>query len=285
MRYLAICSYALLVLAAVVPIDNLAVGDDAIRLIVRGDDMGSSHAVNVACIQSYRDGIMRSVEVMVPCPWFNEAVEMLAENPALDVGVHLTLTAEWDACKWGPITRAPSLADAQGNFFPMTRQRGDFPPNTGFLDAEPKLSEVERELRAQIELAVKRIKNVSHLSCHMGTATATPELKALVQRLSREYDLPLGAAGAKRAGSFGGSHTTPQEKEAAMVKIIEGLSPGLYLFVEHPGLDMPEMQALGHLGYRNVAADRDGVTRAFTSKNVKRAVRRKEVQLISYGDL
>ena len=70
-----------------------------------------------------------------------------------------------------------------------------------------------------------------------------------------------------------------------MVKIIEGLDPGLYLFVEHPGLDTPEMQALGHLGYRNVAADRDGVTRAFTSKNVKQAVRRKEVQLISYGDL
>ena len=85
--------------------------DDEIRLIVRGDDIGSSHAANVACIESYRDGIMRSVEVMVPCPWFAEAVEMLNENPGLDVGIHLTLTSEWEKCKWRPLTYGPSLVN------------------------------------------------------------------------------------------------------------------------------------------------------------------------------
>ena len=52
-----------------------------IKLVVRADDIGSCHAANLACIQCYREGIVRSVEVMVPCPWFNEAAKMLRENP------------------------------------------------------------------------------------------------------------------------------------------------------------------------------------------------------------
>lgn len=265
---------------------GLAQADEReIRLVVRADDIGSSHAANVACIRSYREGIVRSVEVMVPCPWFNEAVSMLHENPGLDVGVHLTLTSEWEGCKWGPITRAPSLVDEQGNFFPMTRPRKDFPAGSSFLEARPKIEEVEKELRAQIELAVKKIRSVSHLSCHMGTASCTPQLRTLVDELSREYKLPLGAKGARPAGSFGGSRTTPAEKEAAMLKILENLEPGLWLFVEHPGLDTPEMKAIGHRGYEHVAADRDGVTRAFTSEKVKALIHKRGIKLISYADL
>ena len=277
--------FACLIWLAVLAGGNAWAEEAEIRLIVRGDDIGSSHAANVGCIKSYREGIVRSVEVMVPCPWFNEAAKMLEENPGLDVGVHLTLTAEWEFVKWGPITMAPSLADRQGNFFPMTRQRRDFPPNTGFLDARPKLDEVEKELRAQIELAKEKIPRVSHLSCHMGTASATPELRALVNRLSAEYKLPLGAVEAKRAGSFGGSHTTPQQKEAALLKILENLEPGLWIFVEHPGIDTPEMRSIGHAGYRHVATDRDGVTKAFTSEKVKRAIETRGIKLISYAEL
>ncbi|NQT82963.1 ChbG/HpnK family deacetylase [bacterium] len=265
--------------------DNDRGGDREIRLIVRGDDIGSCHAANVACIKCYREGIVRTVEVMVPAPWFHEAAKMLRENPGLDVGVHLDLTSEWEFYKWGPLTNSPSLADKEGHFFPMTRQRRDFPPNTGFLEADPKIDEVEKELRAQIELAMEKIPNVSHLTCHMGTAYSTPELRALVDGLSQEYKLPLGAAGAKRAGGFGGSRTTPEEKEAALVKILENLKPGLWLFVDHPGMDTPEMRAIGHIGYRHVAADRAGVTKAFTSKKVKEVIEKRGIKLISYADL
>ena len=169
----------------------------AIKLVVRADDIGSCHTSNLACIKCYQEGIVKSVEVQVPCPWFNEAVKMLRENPGLDVGVHLTLTSEWENYKWGPLTQAPSLVDAQGNFYPQTAQRPDFPPNTGFLQSGWKIDEVEKELRAQIELAKKMIPQVSHLSSHMGTPTAAPELRALVQRLAKEYKLPIETPGAK----------------------------------------------------------------------------------------
>lgn len=256
-----------------------------VRLIVRADDIGSCHSANVGCIESYTNGIARTVEVMVPCPWFREAVKMLRENPGLDVGVHLTLTSEWEFYKWGPVTNALSFVDKEGNFFPTTRQRRDFPPGTGFLEANPKIDEVEKELRAQIELAMEKIPNVSHLTCHMGTATSTAELRSLVEKLSQEYNLPLAVPGARPAGGFGGTDTTPEQKEAALVKVLENLEPGLWLFVEHPGMDTPEMRAIGHIGYRNVAADRDGVTRAFTSRKVKEVIARRGIRLVSYADV
>jgi hypothetical protein len=138
---------------------------------------------------------------------------------------------------------------------------------------------------AQIELAVEKIPQVSHLTCHMGTASATPELRALVEKLAKEYQLPLGAPGAKRAGGFGRDATTAEEKEAALIQILENLKPGLWIFVDHPGLDTPEMRAIGHEGYRDVAADRDGVTRAFTGEKVKEVIRRRGIELVSYADL
>ncbi len=257
----------------------------AIKLVVRADDIGSCHAANLACIQCFQKGIARSVEVMVPCPWFNEAAKMLRENPSYDVGVHLTLTSEWENYKWGPLTQAPSLVDAQGNFFPMTSQRQDFPPNTGFLQCGWKIEEVEKELRAQIELAKKMIPQVSHLSSHMGTPTATPQLNALVQKLAKEYKLPIETPGAQYFRWVADSKASAEQREAALVKALEELRPGVWILVEHPGLDTPEMQGMGHKGYWEVASHRDGVTKAFTSVKVKEVIRRRGIQLVSYHDM
>lgn len=255
-----------------------------IRVIVRGDDIGSCHAANVACIKSCREGVVRSLEVMVPAPWFNEAVEMLNENPSIDVGVHLDLTAEWANFKWGPLTNAPSLVDPMGHFLPTTSQRQDFPPNTGFLQSKWKIEEVEKELRVQIETAKARIKNVSHLSSHMGTPTCTKELRALVERLAEEYKLPLNVPDTKRFPRWSGSDKSPDEKEAGLVEAFKSIGPGLYLIVEHPGLDTPEMTSIGHKGYENVGADRVGVTQAFCSPKVKAVIKERNIQLLSYAD-
>lgn len=256
---------------------------DEIRLIVRADDIGSSHAANVACIKSYRQGVARSVEVMVPCPWFNEAVEMLNANPGYDVGVHLTLTSEWTNVKWRPLTHCPSLVDEAGNFFPMVWPNKNIGPNCSIKEANPKIEEVERELRAQIELAVKKIKNVTHLTGHMGFASASDEIRAVVDKLSKEYGLPVGVKGAK--GAWFKKGETSQEKVAGFVKMLEELKPGLWIFVEHPGLDVPEMQAIGHKGYNDVAMDRQGVTDMFTSAKAMEVVKGRGIKLVSYGDV
>jgi len=256
-----------------------------IKLVVRADDIGSCRAANLACIRCFQEGIARSVEVMVPAPWFNEAARMLRENPGYDVGVHLTLTSEWENYKWGPITQAPSLVDAQGNFYPQTAQRPDFPPGTGFLQSGWKIEEVEKELRAQIELAKKMIPQVSHLSGHMGTPTCTLLLQALVQKLAMEYKLPIATPGAQYVPWLVDSKAGVEQREAALVKVLEGLGPGTWILIEHPGLDTPEMHGMGHQGYWDVATHRDGVTKAFTSPAVKETIKKRGIQLVSYRDM
>jgi predicted glycoside hydrolase/deacetylase ChbG (UPF0249 family) len=256
-----------------------------IRLLVRADDMGVALGVNEACIRSVKDGIARSVEVIVPGPWFLDAVKRLQENPEIDVGIHLCLTSEWERVKWRPISASPSLADKDGYFYPMTRQRKDFPPGTGLFDAAPKPEDIERELRAQIETLKRHIPRLSHASAHMGAATGTPEAKAITEKLCKEFGLRLEAKGLKGVRGWSGSQKSPEQKEIDLAAAIEKLEPGTYLIVEHPGLDTDEMRAMGHKGYENVAADRAGVTRAFTSEKVKQAVKARGVVLISHREL
>jgi predicted glycoside hydrolase/deacetylase ChbG (UPF0249 family) len=260
--------------------------DEGISLIVRGDDIGSCHAANVACIRSYKQGIMTSVELMVPCSWFPEAVKMLNENPGLDVGIHLVLTSEWDNYKWRPLTHAPSLTDSDGYFYPTIWQRKNMPAGTALKDADWKIEEIEKELRAQIELGKRKVPHVSHLSYHMGCASWDPKVKELCAKLAKEYGFyitpPKG--GLRGIGRLGEAKTAG-ERIDKFVKLLEKLKPGTYMFVEHPGLGTAEMSAIGHIGYENVAEDRDAVTEVFVSGKVKKAVKRLGINLISYADL
>jgi len=260
--------------------------DSGIYLLIRGDDIGSSHTANVACIESYRNGIVRSVELMVPCPWFPEAVRLLNENPGLDVGVHLVMTSEWNDFKWRPLTCCPSLVDKDGYFFPMVWQRPDFPKNTALKDAPWKLNEFEQELRAQIEMAKKYVPRVSHIDCHMGFESCGPEIVALVKRLGVEYNLDIdpGSAGYKYINLWNRTDSTAEQRIRSAIGTLENLKPGRYFFVEHPGMNTTEMQAIWHTGYENVASDRDAVTKVYTSKEVMDMIRSREIILTSYRD-
>ena len=106
--------------------------------------------------------------MIVPGPWFPEAVELLAQNPGLDVGVHLCLTSEWQGLKWRSLTQAPGLVDADGYFFPMVFPEKGLPRHTSLKEADPRTEDVERELRRQIEVARRHIPHLSYLSSHMG---------------------------------------------------------------------------------------------------------------------
>jgi predicted glycoside hydrolase/deacetylase ChbG (UPF0249 family) len=263
----------------------LALAQEDIRLLVRSDDMGVAQAVNEGCVRSCVDGLARSVEVIVPGPWYPQAVRMLKERPEIDVGLHLCLTSEWEEVKWGPLSWAPSLVDAKGHFFPMTRQRKDFPPNTGFLEAGPKAEEVERELRAQIETLKRDLPRLSHMTAHMGTAVASKELRALVEKLSAEYKLPFEHRDLKRVSGFSGAQKSGEQKENDLVEVLKKLEAGTWILVEHPATDTPESRAMAHIGYTNVAEDRAGVLRALTSPRAKEVVKSRGIKLISYADL
>lgn len=260
--------------------------DDNIYLLIRGDDMGFSHSANEAIIDSYKNGVMKTVELMPVTSWFTEAIVMLKENPGLDVGIHLALTSEWATLKWRPLTYVPSLVDSNGFFYPMVWQQSHFAPNTSIQKADWKIEEIEKELRAQIELALKHIPNISHMGGHMGFAGLDPSIGELMLRLSKEYkiDIDMSKYNIQRMPAWNGE--TPYEKRIDIFcESIEALTPGYYLFVDHPAYDVAEMQAVSHPGYENVAIDREWVTRVFTSEKVKKVIEGKKITLISYKDL
>jgi len=129
--------------------------DKAIRLIVRGDDMGYTHSGNEALIKCFKEGIESSIEVIVPSPWFPEAVKMLQQNPGVDVGIHLALTSEWDNIKWRPLSNGASIIDSNGYFYPMVYPNKNY-PGQSLLENKIQLEDIEKEFRSQIEMAMKK---------------------------------------------------------------------------------------------------------------------------------
>lgn len=256
------------------------------RLIIRGDDMGYSHSGNEALIKASREGIQTSIEVIVPSPWFPEAVKMLNENPSIDVGIHLAITSEWDNIKWRPLSDCPSLKDPDGYFYPMVWPNKNY-RGLAIKENAWKSEDIEKEFRAQIELALKKIPRISHVSAHMGCTRIDESVVALTKKLVKEYriDIDLEALGVRGVG-YDGPHKTLEEKIQSFTRMLDKLQPGeTYLFVDHPGIDSPELRAIHHIGYEDVAADRQGVTSLWTSPEIKDAVKKRGIKLISYKDL
>jgi chitin disaccharide deacetylase len=274
------------VIAAMTALFNCSAQRGEIGLIVRGDDMGYAHSGNEALIQCFQNGIQRTIEVIVPSPWFPEAVKLLKQNPTVDVGVHLALTSEWDNVKWRPVSNAPSITDSDGYFFPFIWANPNY-PGQALKEHQWKIEDVEKEFRAQIELAKKHIPQVSHISAHMGCTDMTDEVSKLAKRLAVEYkiDIDLKELGVKNT-SYEGPRKTLAEKKSSFLKMLDKLEAGNdYLFVDHPGLDTPELRAISHKGYEDVAADRQGVTSLWTDKDVMEAIKKKGIKLKAYRDL
>jgi hypothetical protein len=280
MKYLLL---AIMLLSAFIQIQ--AQDDKEIFLIVRADDMGSFHDANLACLKTCKDGIARSVEIMVPCAWFPEAVELMKENPNIDVGIHLVLTSEWEGIKWRPLTYAPSLVDKDGYFYQFI-WGGDNPSaNNYLLKSNWKIEEVEKEFRAQIELAMKYLPQISHLSAHMGCTHMDPKVNKLLEKLAREYKLGTeNIPGIKELKGWDNKNTLDKNIDQ-FISIINSLEPGKYVFIEHPGLNNSEMHSALFSQNNTLASDRQMVTDIYTNAKVLKALRIKGVKLISYAEL
>ena len=223
-----------LVSAALWAAQPSAPSDRVVRLIVQGDDLGVGHGVNEATLQAYRDGILRTANVIVPGPWLLEAAEIFRDNPGLDAGVHLAITSEWSSVKWRPLTSAPSFVDENGYFLPMVWPNPALPPHSSLKEASPRLPEIERELRAQIEMARRLIPQLTYASEHMGFGSLSPEIRDLVSRLTKAYGLvipgpEIGVQFVQDVWSREDGGAARSEKLAAM---LETLGPGTWVMVE-----------------------------------------------------
>lgn len=153
------------------------------RIVLHQDDVGMCHGANVAFGELSALGSITSGSVMVPCPWFREAAEMAAKNTELDLGVHLTLTAEKEFYRWRPLSSASKSSGLVDDDGYMWRDVSSVRRNA-------KVDAVALELRAQIDFAVASGFDLTHLDAHMG-ATLAPEFCAIYLALGVEYRLPV----------------------------------------------------------------------------------------------
>lgn len=275
--------------------------ENEIWLLVQGDDIGACHAINMGFKKAIEDGILTSAEVMAPTPWFEEAVEILNQHPETDVGVHLTLTSESLLYRYGAVgLRTASFLDKEGNFFHRTFSDPWFDKifthsPYSFMDSKPIIEEVEKELRAQIEMVLRRISHVTHLSTHMDAAVATSELKSLVERLGKEYGLIPVHKFEKlfeerseiemKGNRINIMPVSPEKKEEFLASTLKYLEAGLWQLVTHPGLDTPELRALnsggGDFG-ELIGPLRGSETNALTSKMIKKIIKDRDIKLVNY---
>ena len=269
-------------LALVLPLRAQTVPPAPPVLLIRCDDIGMCHTVNMAVREVLETGMPVSASVMVACPWYQEAAEILKQYQNVSIGVHLPLNAEWKEYRWGPVagsSAVPSLVDSNGLFFPS---------RAALFANMPRVDEVERELRAQIERARRSGLKIEYLDYHMGAAVSTPELMTVVERLAGEYR--LGVSRWFGETDLGGWYAAPPaSKKDTLLARVRAAEPGtVRLLVFHIGGETPEMDALTDLnsfGLARMSSHRQAELQALVSPELRALVKARGLRLTTYGAL
>lgn len=272
-------------------------------LIIHSDDAGMSHSVNSATIQGMTEGCVSSCSIMVPCPWFTEFAEFARKNPQLDYGIHLTLNSEFSVYRWPPVADrsiVPTLVDESGF---LHRSKQD-------VVSKARPAEVEIELRAQIDRALKAGIPLSHLDTHMGTVISTADFLDIYVRLGIEYNLPVmlirnpdPLVGREYPDLMRQSKAFVREMESRQLPVIDhlyqfyegrdhearkerylstfrNLKPGVTQMIIHCGTDDAELKAI--TGSHFLRGDD---TRIFTDPDVAKQINEMGIEVISWKQL
>ena len=264
-------------------------------LIIHADDLAVAHSQDAASFDALDKGAATSASIMVPCPWLTEVADYAKAHPDADLGLHLTLSAEWKSYRWGPVEskdKVPSLLDPAGYLWP---------------EVEPavrsiKPDEAEREIRAQIEHAVSAGIRPTHLDSHMGVLFAKPELFAVYVKVAHDYKLPFLALRGPQAPPallsmltekdvildslvMADPSVNPANWNAFYTNAIKNLKPGLTEIIVHLAYDDAEFQAVAvdHPDYGSAWRQRD--YDVVTSPEFKKALEENHVILIHWKDL
>jgi len=273
-------------------------------VIIHTDDIGMCGATLSGLADLWDAGIISSSAVMVPCPWFPALAEFCRQHPSVDMGVHLTLTSEWDSYRWGPIsTRDPAsgLIDEEGYFYRRSEE----------VQAHGDPDAVRLELQRQLDCALAAGIDVTHVDTHMGAVAHVRFVFSYIQ-LARQHQLPpmiarLDEAGWREVGldaeTAAFAVQAVQQLEAEGLPLLDGIASlpldqpegrlelakrtlgslpaGITHFIIHPAQDSPELRVITPSGWRSRVAD----YATFTSEELRRYIKHSGIQVIGYRAL
>ena len=275
--------------------ERLGYPADAKLLIVHADDLAVAHSVDAASTKALETGSVSSASIMVPCPWLTEIAGYAQAHPQADLGLHLTLTSEWDLYRWGPVSprdQVLSLVARDLYLYPTAAQ--------AIAKINPR--EAEIEIRAQIERARALGINPTHLDSHMATLFQSKDLFEILLRAGRDYKLPvLVSKDFARGGFFPGSlgpsdivldsivTISPAVKAEQWadfyINAIKNLKPGVTEFIIHLAYDDEEMRAItvNHPDWGAAWRQRD--YDFFTSDQCRKLLEENHVKLITWREI
>jgi len=286
-------------------LQKLGYSDNERLVILHTDDIGMCHASLQAFKDLWKFGTITSGAVMVPCPWFPATAQMCRENPEIDMGVHATLNAEWEAYRWSPLSTrdaASGLLDAEGYFHQWQ--------DAVYQNAKPEA--VDEEVKAQIERALAAGIDVTHVDSHMGTIMSPLFIQSYIQAAaSRRLPNMLPRIDAQGMEITGMSEAELRVYEPIMNQLLEAGIPmlegllampldepnpnrqmetaknllgnlpvGITHFVLHPSIDTAEL--------RSIAPDWESrVTNynTFMSDELKKFIEQEDITLIGYRQI
>jgi chitin disaccharide deacetylase len=276
--------------------ERLGYPADSRLVIVHADDVGVTHSVNAATIRALETGLVTSASLMPATPWFPEIAAYAREHPDADLGLHLALTSERTFYRWSSVAshdRVPSLLDAQGYL------------HKDWSDATPIVaSEVEIELRAQVDRALALGVKPTHLDSHQNRLyqTSAPLFEAF-RRVARSYGIPMmlprewfstwsylgegiapGEIVIDRIVTM--TPDVPPDRWAAFYDdAVASLQPGVTEFVIHVAYDNGEMQAFSQDRPTWGAAWRQRDFDYFTSDAFRQKLRARGAILVSWREM
>ncbi len=263
-------------------LQQLGYGDNARLVIIHADDIGMCHATLPAYADLSTRGLVSSAAVMVPCAWFPSVAAYCREHPDVDMGVHLTLTCEWDVYRWGPISTgdpASGLLDDEGFFYRTT------PDAQNHADAEA----AQVEMNAQIDRAIAAGIRPTHIDTHMGTV-AHPKFAA--QYIEAAMSRRVIAFAPRSSEMTGGITGMPMVDHFAMMPLdgdkpldlakekLAALQPGITVLIIHPAVDTPELRAIAP-DWRARVAD----YALFMSDDLRQFIADQQIHVIGYRAL
>lgn len=255
-------------------------GTSCLRLVCRMDDAGSCPSANAAIADVLRTGYARNVSVMACASDFAEAAEMLRGFPDACIGLHMTINAEWDRVKWGPVLPArqvPSLVDDAGMLLPTpmaNHQRG--------VHADEILAELAAQLARMRDAGL----TVRYADTHMGfgwLAGLGPRLDDWV----RSEGLLVTDGRVPGLPGVEGKHDDVGDEIVARLAAASAAGLATCCLVGHPGYDRPDMQQMGHTGHApgQVARERVRQRQQFQSPKVAAYARDHGVEFVRYTDV